>query len=190
MSINVIFDGQLNPNTISESNIFTNANFLLLDVISPVLADNEGVLIGLGLLARIPIIGKTAIKYVPHKITEYEVNARELGDSTELIAIPYEFSNSPYEFFLGLNSSQSVTLRIYAITNYENNIDINHDLIQEVLNKINEIKLRQDLNIALDTSQNVAIGILGTGLIPVTGGVTSPIPAIVGQPLGGLLPVS
>lgn len=182
-TLSVIYDGNLPPRTIQETERFNQGDFILIDIINPTLANNEGILIGLAILLEIPIIGRTAIKYVPHQITDFEINARELGDSKELIAIPQEFSNSEYNFFVGLNSSEEVSLRVYVIDNYQNDIDDVYDNVDEVKRLISQIIDRQNLDLALNVAQNVSIGIIGTGLIPITAGVTTPVPAIVTSPI-------
>lgn len=185
--LKVIFDGNVipNPNASQESIRFTNAEYLIIDILSPQLADDEGLEFGLALLMETPLIGKIKTSYVPFKISEWQVGLT--GDSRELIAIPREFSESGYNLFCAIGVNEPVTLRIYAVISDTTKEEIQFTC-DEILAKVSSIEVKQNTNLALDVSQNVAIGIIGTGLVPITGGVTSPVPVIVGKDLPVLLP--
>lgn len=112
MQTNVIFDGDIQSNQVSDSQSFTNGQFLLFDV--PGLQQGEGVQIGMSIVLKIPIIGKIAEKLLPMTLIERDLS---LSLDTNLIfPIPKEITESGHEVYCSFASTKTLSLRAYVIT--------------------------------------------------------------------------
>lgn len=199
MTLQVIFDGSLRPESENLTRDIVSPKFLLIHVIDPILDDNqgEGLIIGLSVNIRIPVIGTELIKYIPHTI--FDSITSQDANTANIIYLPNEITSSSYSVYCGLNPSRNCTLRIYAeVTECDD---------CEIVDRIENIRKTQLLNTVQQTAiaanqsaqntallaQSVVLGIVGA---PLTGGATLALPKIVGSTLapttallGGSLPV-
>ncbi|PSF30589.1 hypothetical protein C7H19_23700 [Aphanothece hegewaldii CCALA 016] len=132
METSVIFDGTLQPNQVSDSQSFTNGQFLLFDV--PGLQQGEGVQIGMSIILKIPIIGKIAEKILPMTLIERDLSLNL--DTNLLFPIPREITESGHEVYCSFASTETVQLRAYVITS---NVT-QESLLSTLDNKIQELK--------------------------------------------------
>lgn len=186
MTLQVIFDGTLNPEKENITNDIISPKFLLIHVIDPILDDSqgEGLIIGLSVNIRIPVIGTELIKYVPHTI--FDSITSQDADTANIIYLPDEVTSSPYFIYCGLNPSRNCTLRIYAEVSECGNCEI-VDRLEEIretqlLNSVQQtsIALNQSAQNTALLAQSVVLGIVGA---PLTAGATLALPEIVGSTL-------
>jgi hypothetical protein len=184
MNLINIFDGSLAPNTVNLSTRFKHGQFLVFDGNLP---QGESYEIGIALNAVIPLIGSTVLK---------TWSSTEFLDTDEMISIPKEFSESDYEFYVAFGCSFPISnFRCYAITSDVTQETISEDLSQ-IQADIDLILQNQTTAFNLQTAigvnelaQNTALSILGTGLAPLTAGVSAGVvPVLTGSQLLLLLP--
>jgi hypothetical protein len=185
MEIRVIYDGPLAAAAKNLSQTFTGGQFLYFDPHLPP-DPNTGaeryIELGVSLLAKVPIIGG-------EKLVLWD----DLGflNSDLLIPIPREVSESGYEFYLGIGTSidepQFTAYVIYSTVTQET-LAADLDSVKTDLDSILENQttaFNLDFAIAANQiAQNTALGILGTGLAPITAGVSAGVlPVLTASPL-------
>ena len=185
MSLIVVFDGDLTPSQENISNLFQNPKFLLIDVISPSLEEGEGLIIGFSVNIIVPVIGKTIQKYIPHTI--FDSLFSQDADTENIIYLPQEVTDSPYNIYVGINPSRNCTLRIYAEVENCSNCQLLEE-INDNKNRLRTLQINQLYNTfqlsvlsanqaAQNTvlvAQSTVLGIVGA---PLTGGASLALPA-------------
>lgn len=180
MSFKVIFDGQLTPNQENVTVDIVSPKFLFIQVISPRLNENEGegLIIGLSVNIRIPVIGTELIKYVPHTIFDSIVS--QDADSNNIIYLPSEVTESKYPIYCGLNPSRDCSLRIYAEVMECGSCEILDGIrslqVGQFLSSVQQsiIAANQAAQNTVLIAQSVVLGIVGA---PLTGGASLSLPA-------------
>lgn len=183
--LQIIYDGNLAPDTIATSEPFNDGLFLLFDPVD--LPIDEGIEIGFVLTIKVPVIGRTIEKDVVLPSLEFQGTL----DSFKVIEIPREYSDAGYEMECGFHSSREVeNFRVYAIKS--------NCTIESTCRLIEEFRGEFRVNAALEKlsdaafavnqlSQNAAILTLGAGvgaaLAPLTAGASLALPAAIGQNL-------
>jgi hypothetical protein len=179
-----IFDASLSPNTENLSTRFKHGQFLVFDGNLPL---GESYEIGIALNAVIPLIGTTVLR---------NWDSTEFLDTDQMISIPKEFSESDYEFYVAFGCASPIPdFRCYVITSEVTQETLADDLIQ-IQADINLILENQTTAFRLqaaigvnELAQNTALSILGTGLAPISAGITAGVvPVLSGSNLLLLLP--
>lgn len=184
MKMRVIFDGTVYAAGRNLTQTFKGGQFLYFD---PQLETNQFQELGVSLIARLPGVNGTIDKLWD-----------DLGilNTDNIIPIPREVSESGFEFYLGLGSSiDQPNFRAYLIyseitqESVSNQIeDLGEDIEQILENQTTAFNLQTAIGLN-QLSQNTALTILGTGLAPISAGVTAGvIPALIGSSLLPLLP--
>ena len=184
MNLINIFDGSLAPNTVNLSTRFKHGQFLVFEGNLPL---GESYEIGIALNAVIPLIGSTVLK---------NWDSTEFLDTDQMIRIPKEFSESDYEFYVAFGCSFPISnFRCYVITSEVSQeslsaqieaIQADIDLILQ--NQTTAFNLQAAIGVN-ELAQNTALSILGTGLAPISAGVTAGVvPVLTGSQLLLLLP--
>ena len=184
MNLINIFDGSLSPNSVNLSTRFKRGQFLVFDA---ALNSGESYDIGIALNAVIPLIGTTVLK---------NWSSADFLDTDEMIHIPKEFSESDYEFYVAFGCSFPISgFRCYVITSdvTQESIGANLEDIKDDINLILENQTTAfNLQSAIGVNellQNTALSILGTGLAPISAGITAGVvPVLSGSNLLLLLP--
>jgi hypothetical protein len=163
---------------------FKHGQFLVFDGNLPL---GEYYEIGIALNAVIPLIGSTVLR---------NWDSNEFLDTDQMISIPKEFSESDYDFYVAFGCSFSIPdFRCYVITS-----EVTQETLSDDISKI-----QADLDLVLENqttafnlqaaiagnelAQNTALSILGTGLAPISAGVTAGvIPVLTGSQLFLFLP--
>jgi hypothetical protein len=182
----IIYDGNLSPNTIAISESFSYGSFIIFDTTQ--LSSDEGIEIGFTLTIEVPVIGRTLEKDV---ILPSETFAGTL-DSFRVIDIPSEYTSSGYSMSCAFHSSREVIgFRAYVIGDSQCTLKKVCDTTERILSEA-RIKAIADtaFNTAIATnqlSQNAALLALGTGvgaaLAPYTGGASLALSPAVGTAL-------
>jgi hypothetical protein len=184
-TLQIIYDGNLTPDTIATSQPFSFGNFLLFDTVN--LPIDEGIEIGFVLTVKVPVIGRTIEKDIVLPSVEFQGTL----DSFKAIEIPCEYSDAGYEMECGFHSSVEVSnFRVYAIKS-TCTIESTCRLIEEFRGEFRvnaALERLSDAAFALNQlSQNAAILTLGAGigaaLAPYTAGASLALPAAIGQNL-------
>jgi hypothetical protein len=181
MELAVIYDGVLSASDFNLSETFTGGQFLYFSAGNDF---NDEFEIGVNLVVFAPTIGGgDQAKY-----------AKDLGilNTNAIIPLEREVSESglTYQLAFGVDSSLS-GFRAYVFRS-DNSLDsVAADLeqIKELVTQIEtaqaDILTNQTTQFALDSAiganqllQNQAISLIGAGLIPVTAGVTAPVPPL------------
>lgn len=181
MELAVIYDGFLDPAAFNLSETFTGGQFLYFSA-----GDNfnDEFEIGVNLVVFAPVLGGSdQAKYV-----------KDLGilNTNSVIPLDREVSESglDYQLAFGVDSGLS-GFRAYVFRS-DNSLDSVAAELAEVKEMITAIEANQadiltnqTTQFALDTAiganqliQNQALSLLGAGLIPITAGVTAPIPPL------------
>lgn len=191
MDINVIFDGPVlasSPRNLTQA--FKGGQFIYCDPHLPPDPDTGGpqsLILGVAFLIKVPLIGG-------EKLVLWD-SLQDL-DSNVLTPIPREVSESGYDIYLGIGTSvDQPNFTVYVIYS---------DVTQESLaGQLDTLQADIDLILQNQTTtfnleaaiasnqlaQNAAISLIGTGLIPLTAGVTTPVPALLSSSsIIGLLP--
>ena len=186
MNLINIFDGTLltSPENGNLTIPFKHGQFLIFDAGLPL---GEEYIIGVAYNMIVPLIGTTASK-------SWETN--EFLKTDEIVRIPREFSDSDYEVYVAILPSEEIpNFRCYVVTS-----DVTQETISENLSQIQAdidlILQNQTTAFNLQTAigvnelaQNTALSILGTGLAPLTAGVSAGVvPVLTGSQLLLLLP--
>jgi hypothetical protein len=185
MQLKVIYDGTLlssAPRNLSQS--FTGGQYLYFD---PQLGENLALMIGVAWLIKLPGVNGDLLKV-------WETS--NSLDTDVIIPIPREVSESGYELYCSFGTSvDQPNFRAYVI--YSNitqeslagqlgTLQADVDLILQ--NQTTSFTLESALA-ANALAQNTALTILGTGLAPISAGVTAGVvPVLAGSQLLLLLP--
>jgi hypothetical protein len=191
MDINVIFDGPVlasSPRNLTQA--FKGGQFIYCDPHLPPDPNTGGpqsLILGVAFLIKVPLIGG-------EKLVLWD-SLQDL-DSKVLTPIPREVSESGYEIYLGIGTSiDQPNFTVYVIYS-----DVTQESLASQLDT-----LQDDLNLILQNqttpftlesalaanalAQNTALTILGTGLAPISAGVTAGVvPVLAGSQLLLLLP--
>lgn len=185
MQVKVIYDGLVSasePRNLSQP--FTGGQYLYFD---PQLPEGIALMIGVAWLIKLPGINGDLLKV-------WETS--NSLDTDTIIPIPREISESGYELYCSFGTSvNQPNFRAYVIYSEVTQESLAADLDQ-IQSDLADILQNQTTQFALDTAiginqlaQNQAISLIGTGLIPITGGITSPVPLLLtGSSLLPLLP--
>jgi hypothetical protein len=160
----VVYDSQVSANTVSRSSSFTNGQVLVFD--SPSLPTDESIQFGLSVVGKFNLIGNSPEKLLP--ITFLEKDLTLEGDTSLILYLPREISETNVETYCYFNSSVPFNLRAYCIRS---------NITQESIStSLDELKTRELLSdtaiIANQIAQNTALGILGASLSPITLGAS------------------
>lgn len=166
-TVRVVYDGSLVPLSINDSIPFTGGRFIYFTASS--LSTDEELEVGISCLVNLPTLNGTTTKL-------WAEIGTALSDS--IIPLPSEIGDMPYDFFLSFGVGSEVSgFRAYVISS-EDTLESIASQIEDLEAKLDALKATTDL-INLNASiQNIALGILGTGLTPITGGITSAIPLL------------
>jgi hypothetical protein len=184
MKLQVIFDGTVYAAGRNLSQTFKGGQFLYFD---PQLETNQSLEMGVSLIARLPGLNGTIDKLWDNLGTM---------NSDNIIPIPREVSEANFDFYLGLGSSiDQPNFRAYVIYSEVTQESISSQ-IDDLKAEIDKILQNQTTAFNLETAiglnqlaQNTALTILGTGLVPISAGVTAGVvPVLSGASLLPLLP--
>jgi hypothetical protein len=186
MQLRNIFDGTLllKPDNGNLTLPFKHGQFLIFDAGLPL---GEEYIIGVAYNMIIPLIGTTAPK-------SWETN--EYLKTDEIVRIPREFSESDYEVYVAISPSEEIpNFRCYVITSEVTQETLSDDISQiqadldlVLENQTTAFNLQAAIGVN-ELAQNTALSILGTGLAPISAGVTAGvIPVLTGSQLFFLLP--
>ncbi len=175
-SIDLIFDNTIVSGQIYVSAIFAKARFLMIDTVDFPL--EEKLDLGFSLNVTIP----TPTRLVTKNIALLPETVVGVFDTFYLVPIPLEFSESQFNMQVIVSfgdDADNTLLRIYAMSSDFTEEDI-RDRFDEILEELEAIRELQNFDVAEDVGQiansvqnNIALGVLSTSLIPVTGGVSS-----------------
>ncbi|UAJ73733.1 hypothetical protein IQE94_05480 [Synechocystis sp. PCC 7339] len=174
MELSVIYDGVLDPSAFNLSEMFRNAQFLYFSAGNNFNYELE---IGVSLVVFAPTIGGG----------EQAKLAADLGvlNSNQIIPLTREVSESGLDYQLAFGVDTSVPgFRAYVWTS-----EVTQEGLAEAIAQLQEnaldilenqaTQLATQLAIgANQIAQNQALALIGTGLIPLTAGVTAPVPLI------------
>lgn len=174
MELAVIYDGSLASDSFNLSQPVTGVQFLYFSAGNDFNYELE---IGVSLVLFTPTIeGGDQAKI-----------ASPLGtlNTNEIVPIPREISESGLTFQLAFGVDSNVSgFRAYAFKS-DNSLDSLADQIAALETAIDDILANQTTQFALDSAiganqlaQNQALSLIGTGLIPITAGVTAPVPVL------------
>lgn len=170
--LRVVYDSSLSPNAINVSQTFKNGRVAFITVSS--LGNNQVAEIGISCIVKLPSLSGTVDKLWT-----------ELGTifSDTAIVLPSELADLPYDFYFAMSSEDTIGgFRIYVVTEDINLTTISEQL-EELLQLTKGIEITNNLTLGNQLLQNSALTILGTGLIPITAGVTSAIPPLLAPSL-------
>lgn len=185
MELRVIYDGPLVAADKNLSTTFKGGQFLYFDPHlspDPETGAERYIELGVSLLAKVPIIGG-------EKLVLWD----DLGflNSDLLIPIPREVSESGYDFYLGIGTSiDEPNFTAYVIYSEVSQETLAADL-ESLKDDVALILENQTTAFNLDfaiaanqLAQNTALGILGTGLAPISAGLTAGVvPVLTASPL-------
>lgn len=176
-SISVIYDGDLQQDNVNLSQAFTKGRFIYVTCSS--ISANQVLEVGVSCIITTPTIGGTT-----------EVNWTDLGvvNTDSLIPIPTEIGEFDYSCYLAFAVNAFVSgFRVYVITS-EGGHERTLEELESIDSKIDSLIAVTNQLALSDTLQNVALSILGTGLAPITAGVTASIPVLLSPNTIPLLP--
>lgn len=166
-SLSVVYDGTLNADSVNTSTPFKSGKFIYFTASS--LAQFEVAEIGISCIAQLPTLGGNVDKLWV-----------ELGScfTDTLIPLPSEVGSFDFDFYLAFSSEfDLIGFRAYVVTSTATLESLEAQIANLELAQTIESTITQAIAIN-EVAQNVALSILGTGLIPITAGVTAPIPAL------------
>jgi hypothetical protein len=184
MQLQVIFDDTVIAAGRNLSTTFKGGQFIYFDA---QLGDDLVLEIGVALLIKLPGINGELVKVWDNS---------EILNSDNLIPIPREISESNFDLYLGLGSSiDQPNFRAYVIytevsqeTLSAQIDDLQADIDLILQNQTTSFNLQAAIGVN-ELAQNTALSILGTGLAPLTAGVSAGvIPVLTGSQLFFLLP--
>ena len=124
----------------------------------------------------------------PSRSQGIQITPEPIADSMFIYEIPQQYGNTDFDIYGVLTSDVPTTIEVWGITQ-----DLSLKTIDENLNEILEIVKRSerkvDLNNVLqvgdlgnEIAQNTALGILSTGLAPITAGTSlTAVPVLAGS---------
>lgn len=185
MEVRVIYDGAILASQARNlSTAFTGGQYLYFD---PQLPEGIALMIGVAWLIKLPGVNGELIKI-------WETN--NSLDTDNILPIPREISESGYELYCSFGTSvDQPNFRAYVIYSEVTQESLAAQL-EAVQNDLDLILQNQTTTFNLEAAiasnqlaQNAAISLIGTGLIPLTAGVTTPVPALLSSSsIIGLLP--
>lgn len=160
----VIYDSGVSANTVTRSNSFTNGQALIFD--SPSLPTDESIEFGVSVVGNFTLIGSIREKLLP--ITFLDGNFTLLADTSLILYLPREISETNVETYCYFNSNVPFNLRAYCVRS---------NVTQESISaSLEDLKVKENLSdlaiISNQIAQNTALGILGTSLSPLTLGAS------------------
>lgn len=165
--LSVIYDATLAANSVNTSIEFSNGKFVYFTCSS--LSVNEVAEIGISCIARLPSLSGTVDKLWVELGTAF---------TDTLIPLPSEIADFNFTFYLAFSTEFSLDgFRAYVVTS----TTTLESLEAQITSLINAQAAESTVTNAIaanEVLQNSALSLLGTGLIPITGGVTSAIPAL------------
>lgn len=176
-NISVIYDGSLQQDSVNVSQSFTKGRFIY--VTSSSISSSQILEIGVSCIVAVPAIGGNV-----------EVNWTDLGviSTDSVIPIPTEIGEFDYPCSLAFAVSSSLSgFRAYVITS-EGGHERTLEELQSISAKVDSLQNTANQIALTDTLQNIALSILGTGLAPISAGVTASIPALLAPSVIPLLP--
>ena len=126
-----------------------------------------------------------------------KLNAEYRLDTISIYPIPDELRGCNLNMYGIVLSTVSIAIEVYCIFKEVDDRILLEQILQEILDFRNEFRLAQARNIATDTvfalaqqQVNIGLGILATGLVPITGGVSSTAIPAFSSSTGILAPVT
>lgn len=177
ITFNKVYSGSIAQDSITETDTFTNADFIFFDTSDP---PNEGYELAASVQLRVsePLdIGSVAFGRKEIQVDLFNGSA----DTQALIYLPREVSQSKMQASLVLISAETFSTDIYAVSSNPTNDDL-LKAIEETQEELQTLKTKANQNLALNvtdtTLQGLDIGIDNIGLLLplVTGGALPPVP--------------
>jgi hypothetical protein len=160
----VIYDSTITANTVVRSNAFTNGQILIFD--SPSLPTDESIEFGVSVVGNFALIGSNREKLLP--ITFLDGNFNLLADTSLILYLPREISETGVQTYCYFNSNVPFVLRAYCIRS---------NVTQESISaSLEDLKFKEFISdtaiVSNQIAQNTALGILGASLSPITLGAS------------------
>ena len=166
-TISIVYDSSVSPTDTNTTNTFRNGKFVYFT--STDLSPSQFYEIGVSCIIRLPTIGGTTDKLWT-----------DLGTlrTNEIITLPSEIADFDYDFYLAFGTEAEIpNLRCYLCSS-EVNLESIDSLIRSLEIEIGEVQ-QQTIDIANNANlQNAAFSLIGTGLVPITGGATAGVPLL------------
>jgi hypothetical protein len=165
----VIWDGQIRGDRVEKSRSFKNGQVIIFD--SPGLPSDEFIQFGLSVVGSFSLIGGDKERLLPINFLEKDLSLE--GDTSLVFYLPREIGETDVETYCYFNSNVPFNLRAYVIKS---------SVTQEsIYTAVEELKVTENLSdLAIVTNQlqqNIALGILGASLSPLTLGASALVEA-------------
>ena len=166
-SLSIIYDNSISPTAINVTNYFKHGKFIYFT--SSDLTPNQYYELGVSCIIVLPTLNGNVDKLWS-----------DLGTlrTNEIIPLPSEIADFDFNFYLAFGTQDEIpNLMVYVCTSNVTLETIDAE-IKALQTSVGDIQTTTTINNYQSTLQNAALSIIGTGLIPITGGVTSPVPLL------------